>query len=55
MYGAGGKTKLVMITVVGMKNDKSNGRRVTSVKGRWDLSDGFKDITLCIANIKDVK
>ena len=35
-----------------MKTDKIKGRRVTSVRAKWELSDGLKEVTLRIANIK---
>ena len=52
MYGAAWKIKLVVGTVIGMKTDKIKGRCVTSVRAMWELSDGLKEVTLRIANIK---
>ena len=50
MYGAAWKIKLVMGTVISMKTDKINGRRVTSVRDKWQLSDRLKNVTHRIAN-----
>ena len=52
MYGAAWKIKLVVGTVIGMQTEKIKGRRVTSVRAKWELSDGLKEVTLRIANIK---
>ena len=52
MYGAAWKIKLVTGTVIGMKTDKVKGRSVTSVRAKRELSDGVKEVTLRIANIK---
>ena len=52
MYGAAWKIKLEVGTVIGMKTDKIKGRRVTSVGGNWELSDGLKEFMLRVARIK---
>lgn len=51
IYGAAWKTKLIIRTVMGMKTDKINGRRFTSVESKWELSNGPKDLTIRMANI----
>lgn len=52
MFGAAWKIKLAMGAVIGMKTDQIKGLRVTSVRAKWKLCDGLKDVTVRLNNFK---
>lgn len=43
---------MVVGTIISMKTAEINGRRATSVKVNWEVSDDPKDVTCRIANTK---